>query len=162
MSNSFATLWTVAHQAPCQCNSPGKNTAAGCHFLLQEIFPTQGSNPDLPHCRQILCQLSHQGCRLISESYCLISSSACWIPFISNDVFMNNYFWEKSFQKLRKLSTFKKIWWFSPLALSGKAKGAVRHCHFYSVAALSFYIASRFIPVLSVTLPFLFPWTSRL
>ena len=35
-------------------DSPGKNTGVGCHFLLQGIFPTQGSNPGLPHCRQIL------------------------------------------------------------------------------------------------------------
>ena len=40
---------------------PGKNTGMDCHFLLQEIFPTQGLNPGLPHCRQILYQLSHQG-----------------------------------------------------------------------------------------------------
>ena len=32
-----------------------------CHFLLQGIFPTQGSNPGLPHCRQMLYRLSHQG-----------------------------------------------------------------------------------------------------
>ena len=31
------------------------------HFLLQEIFPTQGSNPRLPHCRQMLYPLGHQG-----------------------------------------------------------------------------------------------------
>ena len=42
-------------------DSPGKNTGVGCHFLLQEIFPTQGSNPGLPHCRQTLHHLSHQG-----------------------------------------------------------------------------------------------------
>ena len=42
-------------------NSPGKNTGLGCHALLQQIFPTQGSNPSLSHCRQILYQLSHQG-----------------------------------------------------------------------------------------------------
>ena len=41
--------------------SPGKNTGVGCHSLLQRIFPTQGSNPGLPHCRQILYCLSHQG-----------------------------------------------------------------------------------------------------
>ena len=35
-------------------NSPGKNTGAGCHFLLQGIFLTQGSNPGLLHCRWIL------------------------------------------------------------------------------------------------------------
>ena len=33
--------------------SPGKNTGVGCHALLQGIFPTQGSNPGLPHCRRI-------------------------------------------------------------------------------------------------------------
>ena len=42
-------------------DSPGQNTGVGCHALLQRIFPTQGSNPGLPHCRQILYHLSHQG-----------------------------------------------------------------------------------------------------
>ena len=37
----FATLWTVA--CFCLWDSPGKNTGVGCHFLLQGIFPTQGS-----------------------------------------------------------------------------------------------------------------------
>ena len=40
---------------------PGKNTGVGCHFLLQEIFLTQGLNPGLPHYRQTLYCLSHQG-----------------------------------------------------------------------------------------------------
>ena len=35
-------------------DSGGKNTGVGSHPLLQGIFPTQGSNPDLLHCRQIL------------------------------------------------------------------------------------------------------------
>ena len=42
-------------------NSPGQNTGVGSLSLLQGIFPTQGSNPGLPHCRQILYQLSQQG-----------------------------------------------------------------------------------------------------
>ena len=41
---------------------PGKSTRVGCHFLLQGIFPTQGSNPGLPHFRQTLYHLSYQGC----------------------------------------------------------------------------------------------------
>ena len=45
----------------CPWNSPGQNTGVGCHSLLQGIFPTQGSNPGFPHCRQILYHLSHQG-----------------------------------------------------------------------------------------------------
>ena len=44
----------------CPWDFPGKNTGAGCHFLLQGIFPTQDSNADL-HCRQILFRPSHQG-----------------------------------------------------------------------------------------------------
>ena len=42
-------------------NSPGQNTGVGSRSLLQGIFPTQGSNPGLLHCRQILYQLSHRG-----------------------------------------------------------------------------------------------------
>ena len=41
-------------------DSPGKNTGVGCQALLQGIFPTQGSNSGLPHCRRILHHLSHQ------------------------------------------------------------------------------------------------------
>ena len=40
-------------------NSPGKDTGVGS--LLQGIFLTQGLNPGLLHCRQILCCLSHHG-----------------------------------------------------------------------------------------------------
>ena len=42
-------------------DSPGKNTGVDCHALLQGIFPTQGLNPGLPHCRWILYHLSHHG-----------------------------------------------------------------------------------------------------
>ena len=41
-------------------DSPDKNTGVGSHSLLWGIFPTQGSNPTLLHCRQILYHLSHQ------------------------------------------------------------------------------------------------------
>ena len=40
-------------------DSPGKNTGVGCHALFQGIFPTQGSNPGLQHCRQTLYHLNH-------------------------------------------------------------------------------------------------------
>ena len=51
----------IACQAPLPWDSPGKNTGMGCHFLLQGIFPIQGSNSGLPLCRQILYCLSHWG-----------------------------------------------------------------------------------------------------
>ena len=44
----------------CPWDFPDKGTRVGCHSLLQGIFPTQGLNPGLLHCGQILYWLSHQ------------------------------------------------------------------------------------------------------
>ena len=52
---------------------PGKNTGVGCQFLLQEIFPTQGLNLCLLHCRQILYRLSHISIQL----ELILSSATC-------------------------------------------------------------------------------------
>ena len=58
----LTTPWTVAcTKLLCPRDFPGKSTGVGCHVLLQGIFPTQGSNPGLPHCRQTLYHLNHQG-----------------------------------------------------------------------------------------------------
>ena len=40
---------------------PGKNAGVGCYALLLAIFPTQASNPGIPHCRPVLYQLSYPG-----------------------------------------------------------------------------------------------------
>ena len=66
-------------------NSPGQNTGVGISSLLQGIFPTQGSNPGLPHCRQILYQLSHKGSPRILE----------WVPypFSSTSSWLRNQTW---------------------------------------------------------------------
>ena len=53
----------------------GKSTRVGCHFLLQGIFRTQGSNPGLPHCRQTLYRLSHQGSPSVSKNLDFSESS---------------------------------------------------------------------------------------
>ena len=67
-------MYLVALSCPTLCNlmdcsppsysvhgdSAGKNTGVGCHDLLQGIFPTQGLNPGIPHCRLIFYCLSHQ------------------------------------------------------------------------------------------------------
>ena len=60
----FETPWTVACQAPCPWDSPGKNAGAGCLALLQGVFLTQLLSPHLLrllHCTLILLRLSHQG-----------------------------------------------------------------------------------------------------
>ena len=56
MSNSLGPLELYSSWI-----SPGQNTGVGSCSLLQGIFPTQGSNPGLLHCRQILYHLSHRG-----------------------------------------------------------------------------------------------------
>ena len=56
-------------------NSPGQNTGVGSLSLLQGIFTTQGSNPHLPRCRQILYQLSNKESPGILEWYLF----KCWI-----------------------------------------------------------------------------------
>ena len=48
-------------QVLCPWDFPGKNTGLGCNFLLQGIFPTQGSNPHLLHLQKCSLELSHQG-----------------------------------------------------------------------------------------------------
>jgi len=64
--------WKWSHSVLCDpmdCSLPGSSihgifqarTRVGCHFLLQGIFPTQGSNMGLLHCRQTLYCLSHKG-----------------------------------------------------------------------------------------------------
>ena len=58
-------------------DSPVKNTGVGYHAFLQGIFPTQGSNPGLPHDRQILYHLSHQQ----SPRILVGNLSLLWFPW---------------------------------------------------------------------------------
>ena len=68
MSTSLKPHGLQSTRLLCPWASPSKNTGVGCHFLLQAIFWTQGSNLGLLHCRQILYCLSHQGSLL--RPYC--------------------------------------------------------------------------------------------
>ena len=49
VSDSLQPLDCLVRQAPLFMGLPGKDAGMGCHFLLQGIFPTQGSNPHLLH-----------------------------------------------------------------------------------------------------------------
>ena len=90
----FATPWTVAcTKLLGPWDFLGKSTGVGCHFLFQGIFPTQGSNPGLQHCRQTLHHLSHQGSpplkrntaiQLIRKTTC-ITKYICFLNYKHNE-----------------------------------------------------------------------------
>ena len=77
---SESCVWLFAASWNSPWNSPGQNTGVGSLSLLQGIFPTQGPNPGLPHCRQILYQLSHQGSPRILEWVAYAFSSGASRP----------------------------------------------------------------------------------
>ena len=60
-------MWKWKSLSPVWLCDPGQNTGVGSYSLLQGIFPTQGSNLGLQHCKRILYQLSHQGSTRILE-----------------------------------------------------------------------------------------------
>ena len=61
-----------------------------CHFLLQGIFSTQGSNPGLPHCRQMLYHLSHQGslhnAYVMKPKFKTLDTEAQWCFLVSENI----------------------------------------------------------------------------
>ena len=61
VSNSLRPHGLKSARLLCLWVPPGKNTGVGFHALLQSIFLTWGLNLGLPHSRQILYHLSHQG-----------------------------------------------------------------------------------------------------
>ena len=80
---------------------PGKSTGVCCHFLLQGIFPSQGSNPGFPHCRQMLYPLSHQG-----------SQSANWYSYYSYNCILIAFqiLWHYSIEEGRVYALFPWTW----------------------------------------------------
>ena len=100
---------------PVDWNSSGQNTGVGSLFLLQWIFPTQGSNTGL-HCRQILAQLSHKGSSRILEWVGYpFSSGSSWprnwtgVSGIAGGFFTNWAIREALIAILIKISQFKKL-----------------------------------------------------
>ena len=79
-SSSVVSDFLPPHGLYSPWNSPGQNTGAGSLSLLQGIFPTQGLNPGLLHCRWILYQLSHKGSPSILEWVAYPFSSGSSLP----------------------------------------------------------------------------------
>ena len=118
-------------------DSPGKNTGVGRYFLLQGIFPSQGSNAGYPHCRQTLYHLSHQGSPTISQSNvnCITLKIYIDMSLVSNGLNTPGYFkwfifssscqrqevfYSEIFTVRNWSSSWEQIWQYcaSPLCLS--------------------------------------------
>ena len=100
---TLTTSWTVADKAPLPMGFPGKNTGAGCHFLLQGIFPAQELNPCLLHCRQILYQLRLSWCSDGVESTCNMGYLG-WEDTLKKAT--NSSFWPGEFHGHRSLADY--------------------------------------------------------
>ena len=75
VSSSLPPLGLQPARLLCPWDSPGQNTGVGSHSCLQGIFPTQGSNPGLLYCRQILCHLRLGGRWRLVVNSCRRASS---------------------------------------------------------------------------------------
>ena len=75
---------TLFNSVVCPWNSVGKNTGVGCHSLLRGIFPTQGSNLGLLHCRQILYHLSYREALTLSLTLAIAVFSTCILSSFQN------------------------------------------------------------------------------
>ena len=115
----------VAHSCPTLCdpmdspwNFPGQNIGVGSRSLLRGIFPTQGSNPGLSHCRLILCQLSHKGSsrmlKWVVYPFSRGSSqprSRTWLSCVASRFFSRWTTREANkFQDLDQMSSFLRTW----------------------------------------------------
>ena len=106
----------------CPWDSPGKNTGVGHHFLLQGIFPIQGSNSHFLHCRRILME-STGGFQLLANTYFLFwvvvffNESSYWVwsvwVLLNSNILKYNFVFQihryPSFRQLEKIEEYSKI-----------------------------------------------------
>ena len=100
----------------CLWNSPGRNSKVGCHFLLQGIFPTQGSNLCLLHCVWILYHLSHERSPLDREDfiyYDIFRIGEHIEYMVQLQVGLLIWQWEQNSMCSQKRSKSNRWWWFS-------------------------------------------------
>ena len=127
------------HGLPSSRKSPCQNTGVGGHSLLQWIFPTQGLNPGLPHCKLILYQLSHQGSPRILEwgAYpfsrgSFQSRNRTGVSCISGGFFTSWATREVNIQPLLEIHT----WWPMSILSSVYPPSLPRLASLYSISAI--------------------------
>ena len=91
-------------------NSPGQSTGVGSLSLLQRIFPTQGWNPGLLHCQQILYQLSHKWSPRILE-WVAYPFSRGWVSSIVVDSLPTELWENSSLYRAVRIGLPNKVKW---------------------------------------------------
>ena len=111
---SYVRLLKPHARLLCSWDSLGKNTGMGCHFLLQEIFLTQESNPGLLHCRWILNQLSYKGSLKFRQYVLSNTLHSILQKFKPHTTFMKVCRWFLSFflSFLAQTFNFWRFFWF--------------------------------------------------
>ena len=119
----YATPWTVTYQAPPSMGFPRQEYRVGCHSFLQVIFPTQGLNPDLPHCRQILYHLRHQYQALHDTKIrVMLFMGFPGSSEVKNSPPSSGATGDMGFIQIRKIS-WRRAWQITPVILSGESHG---------------------------------------
>ena len=115
---SLSRVRLVATPCTSSWNSPGQNTGVGSLSLLQGIFPIQGSDPDLPHCRWIL-HLTH----VLNVKKCPYNEHSSFIytgseretqqryKYLTSIEARISFKWTSNPEQLACLHTQKQLWW---------------------------------------------------
>ena len=124
------TPWTVACQALLSMKFSRLEYGMGSHSLLHGIFLTQGWNPSLPHCGQILYCLSHQGSP--SKWYYMTLIYSTWLGFpddaSSRKPICQCRRQKRHFDPCVGKIPWKRIWHPTPICLPGEPHGQRRGC----------------------------------
>ena len=114
----------------CPWNSPDKISEVGSHSLLLGIFPTQGLNLGLPHCRQILYHLSHQGSPTLTLQ-ASISSSVRGLQIYSC------IFWRGLYEviHLKQYSNWQTV----PPSMNYNVNKINHHGHYYYYSSFNYF-----------------------
>ena len=109
----FETLWSIVCQIYV-CDFPGRNTGGGCHFLLQGIFPTQGSNTGLLHWQAdslplhlLVCLQSSNSLTIPSLRY--VGWRKIWRKHLQDLV--NNYTWDMQITSSEVPEEWRQYWY---------------------------------------------------
>ena len=124
-------------------NSLSQNTGVGSLSLLQGISPIQGSNPGLPHCRQILYQLSHKGSPRILEWLAYLFSRGSSQPRNQTMVscIAGRFFAAMDMQKSVQVPVFNSFVYIARNGIFGSYGNSTFHfLNFHSTVFFSFFI----------------------